>query len=359
MKLSPATDVYGFVAVLYKCITGSMPVDAQIRFASDTLTIPAQYARELPDYVLAAFIGALQVKPDERTADIAGLKLSFTKEVYERQRLQAAAIANAALIDPISDMEGPDPRKLIKDPEPVLVTTPAGVSVLRNDTESAGSTASTVVMSICIVLVMLIFFGCLALTGVISFNFGGGFGGKTVEMPNFENYMKDDQYIVDVANNYGLQITLNPASSDVYAEGVIFEQNIAPGTKIAKGSQVVLTYSKGYSTVTLPDFTGLPVTETIYYLGRLNLSYNIVEKKNPGGQKAGHVASMTPAAGSVVYEETEITVEVWGDSPAGSGIVGPDTGSQITDSSSVIDSIFGSLSDSVSGLGDTIQNFFG
>ncbi len=359
MKLSPATDVYGFVAVLYKCVTGSMPVDAQIRFASDTLSIPAQYARELPDYVLAAFIGALQVDPSDRTSDIAGLKLSFTKEVYERRKLQAAAVANAALIDPISDMEGPDPSKLIKEPEPVLVTGPSGVSVLRNDTESAGSTASTVVMSICIVLVMLIFFGCLALTGVISFNFGGGIGGKTVEMPNFENYMKDDQYIVDVANSYGLQITLNPASSDVYAEGVIFEQNIAPGTKIAKGSQVVLTYSKGYSTVTLPDFVGVSVTETIYYLGRLNLSYNIVEKQNPGGQKAGHVASITPAAGSVVYEETEITVEVWGDAPAGSGIVGPDTGSQITDSSSVIDSIFGSLSDSVSGLGDTIQNFFG
>ncbi len=359
MNLSSATDVYGFVAVLYKCVTGSMPVDAQIRFAADTLSIPAQYARELPEYVLAAFIGALQINPSDRTSDISKLKLSFTKEVYEKQKLQAAAVANAALIDPISDFDAPDPRKLIKDPEPVLVSAPAGVSVLRNDTESAGSTASTVVMSICIVLVMLIFFGCLALTGVISFNFGGGVGGKVVEMPNFENYMKDDPYIVDVANSYGLQITLNPASSDVYAEGVVFEQNIAPGTKIAKGSQVVLTYSKGYSTVTLPDFVGMPFTETVYYLGRLNLSYNIVEKKNPGGQKAGHVASISPAAGSVVYEETEITVEIWGDAPAGSGIVGPNTGSQITDSSSVIDSIFGSLSDSVSGLGDTIQNFFG
>ncbi|MBR5233075.1 MAG: PASTA domain-containing protein [Clostridia bacterium] len=359
MELSAATDVYGFVAVLYKCITGSMPVDAQLRYASDTLSIPAQFARELPDYVLAAFIGALQVSPSDRTSDIAMLKLSFTKEAFERQKLQAAAIANASLIDPISDMDAPDPRKLIKDPEPVLVSSPAGVTVLRNDTQSAGSTASTIVMSICIVLVMLIFFGCLALTGVISFNFGGGVSGKTVEMPNFENYMKDDPYILEVANTYGLQITLNPASSDIYAEGVVFEQNIAAGTKIAKGSQVVLTYSKGYSTVTLPEFIGMPVTETIYYLGRLNLSYNIVEKANPGGQKAGHVASITPAAGSVVYEETEITVEVWGDAPAGSGIVGPNTGSQITDSSTVIDSIFGSLSDSVSGLGDTIQNFFG
>lgn len=361
MKLSAATDVYGFTAVLYKCITGTMPIDAEIRSVEDTLSIPATYARELPDYVLAAFIGALQVNPEDRTADIALLKNSFTKEAFEKQKKQAAAVAGASLIDPISDFDASDVSSQ-KTTKPVIVAGAAAVPVVKDD-PTAGkttSTASTVVLSACIVFVMLIFFACLALTGIVSFNFGSGSTSKVVEMPNFENYMKDDAYIVEVANSYGLKITLQPASSDAYAEGVIFEQDIAPGTKIARGSAVTLTYSKGYSTVTLPNFTGMPFTETVYYLGKLNLSYNIVEKTNTGGQTAGHVATMTPAAGSVVYEGTEVTIEIWGDAPDSNGdVVGSDTGSEITSSTSILDSIFGSLSDSVSGLGDTISGFFG
>ena len=209
-----------------------------------------------------------------------------------------------------------------------------------------------------IYLVMVIFFVCLLLTGIVSFNVGG-FSGSVVEMPNFENYRKDDAYIAQVAEKYGLHITLQPASSAEIAKDVIFEQNVAPGTKIAKGSDVTLTYSKGASTVTLPNFTGVPFTETVYYLGKLNLSYNIVEKANTGGQTPGHVASMSPAAGSIVYEGTEITIEIWGDPASSQDITGPNTGSQITSSDSIIDSILGSLSDSVSGLGSTIQSFFG
>ena len=55
---------------------------------------------------------------------------------------------------------------------------------------------------------------------------------------------------------------------------------------------------------------------------------------------------MNPAANSVVYEGTEITIEIWGETDA-------------QNSDSILGSIFGRLSDSVSGLGDTIQNFIG
>jgi len=357
--LSEATDVYSFVAVLYKCVTGCMPIDAEIRMVEDSLEIPAVYARELPDYVLAAFIGALQVLPEDRTGSIALLKNSFTKEAFEKHKKDAAVLTGVSLIDPISDFDSDEPVQT-KTSAPVIVNPTPEVPVLSKENSAAKttSTASTIFLSLSIVLVMVIFFVCLLLTGIVSFNVGG-FSGSVVEMPNFENYRKDDAYIVQVAKKYGLHITLQPASSSEIAKDVIFDQDIAPGTKIAKGSDVTLTYSKGASTVTLPNFTGIPVTETVYYLGKLNLSYNIVEKANTGGQTPGHVASMSPAAGSIVYEGTEITIEIWGDPAGNQDITGPNTGSQITSSDSIIDSIIGSLSDSVSGLGSTIQSFFG
>ena len=356
-QLTPATDVYGFIATLYNCITGMVPIDAKTRDAEDLLIIPAAYARQLPDFILAAFISALQVKQNERTPDITSLNASFTKEAFELQIKQAAIISGTSLIDPISDIDD-DEEVITKEAKPpVIITATPDVPVISKDNnQSSGtSTASTIVLSISIVAVMLIFFACLALTGIVSFNFSGG-SASVVEVPDFENYRKDDAYIVQVANNYGLNITLQPESSATVAKDVIFGQSIAPGTKVARGSELILTYSKGASTVTLPNFTGVPFTETVYYLGKLNLSYNIIEKANNGQQKAGYVATMSPAAGSVVYEGTEIVLEIWGEPNSQTGPT--QSGSEITNSDSILDSIFGSLSDSVSGLGSTIQSFF-
>ena len=357
--LSAATDVYGFTAVLYKCITGSTPIDAEIRMVDDKLEIPAVFARELPDYVLAAFIGALQVRPEDRTGNIALLKNSFTKEAFERQKKEASMIAGMSLIDPISDFDSAPPVQQ-KPAAAVVVNAAPEIPVLTKEKSKSKIAAnkSTIFLSLSIVFVMIMFFVCLLLTGIVSFNVGG-LSGSLVEMPNFENYRKDDAYIAQVAEKYGLHITLQPASSAEIGKDIIFEQNVAPGTRIAKGSDIILTYSKGASTVTLPNFTGVPFTETVYYLGKLNLSYNIVEKTNTGGQTPGHVAAMSPAAGSIVYEGTEITIEIWGDPTGSQDITGPNTGSQITSSDSIIDSVIGRLSDSVSGLGSTIQSFFG
>ena len=357
MTLSEATDVYGFVCVLYKCVTGAVPIDAEIRSKEDTLTIPAAFARELPEYVLAAFIGALQVLPGERTSDMAALKYSFTKQAFEKQNSKSAS---SDLVDPLSDIQASDMVSEKTESKKVVINKNPGVPVLTKTSgeQSKSSVASMVVLSLSIVAVMVIFFACLTMTGIVSFNVGGSGSSKLVEVPDFTNYNKDDAYISQVAEKYGLQIKLNPASSSTVASGVIFDQDIAPGTKIERGSNLVLTFSKGASTVELPNFVGMPFTETVYYLGRLNLSYNIVEKDNDGTKTAGQVATMTPAAGSIVYEGTEITIEIWGDPPASGDITGSGTGSEVTSSSSILDSIIGSLSDSVSGLGSTIQNFF-
>lgn len=357
-NLSDATDAYGFAAVLYKCVTGSMPIDAEIRSKEDTLSIPAEFARELPDHVLAGFIAGLQVKAEDRTPDISALLFAFTKEGFENKKKLAKQLSAAALIDPISEM-GDTVTPPVKTADPVVLNATPAIPVITKDSDDGKktSTSSTIILSASIVLVMTIFFACLALTGIVSFNVGGGSTEKVVDIPDFSNYNKNDAFITQVAESYGLHIKLQPASSDTVPKDVIFEQSIAAGTKAARGSNIVLTYSRGNSTVTLPNFTGMNFTETVYYLGKLNLSYNIVEKTNTTSQNAGTVASMSPAAGSVVYEGTEITIEVWGDTGSGDK-TGPNTGSQVTSSSSILDNIFGRLSDSVSGLGGTIQNFF-
>jgi serine/threonine-protein kinase len=287
------------------------------------------------------------------------LKKSFTKEAFELQKRQAAEAAVAGLIDPISDMDTEDEIKTAEEP-PVVITTTKPIPVVkdnpRDDRRLSGT--ATIIMSVSIVAVMLLFFLCLSLTGVVTYNFGDGSTAKVVEIPDFSNRNKSDEYIAEIADEYGLHIKLQATSSASVPQGVIFDQDIAAGTKVQRGTTINLYYSKGASTVTLPDFKDMTFTESVYYLGKLNLSYNIVEKENDGSKKAGTVANMSPAPHSVVYEGTEITLEVWGEKTT-NDVVGDNTGSEITSSSSILDSIFGSLSDSVSGLGETIQSFIG
>ncbi|MCD7775239.1 MAG: PASTA domain-containing protein [Clostridiales bacterium] len=362
MQLTPATDVYGFCATLYRCVTGSVPIDAEIRSKEDTLSIPAEYAKELPDYVLHAFLGAMQVQPKTRTQDIQSFKFSLTREGYESLKAKQNGLNSTVLVDPLSDIKPGDLNSEQKTSTVVTSSTPA-IPVLKKDAvvEKKNNTAATILMCFSIIFVMIIFFICLVLTGIITINTGGTSTAQVVTMPDFTNRSKDDEAIVEAAEKYGFNITLQPASSSTVSEDLIFEQSIAAGTQVAVGTSLILTYSKGVSTVTLPNFIGMTFTESVYYLGRLNLSYNIVEKKNTGSGTAGQVASMTPAAGSVVYEETEITLEIWGEvggTVSSSGTVtGSDTGSEITSSDSILDSIYGSLSDSVSSLRDTIESF--
>ena len=72
--LSPATDVYGFAAVLYRALVGSTPISASSRLANDRLMIPGKFAEQLPAYVINALVNALQILPDDRTQNFEELR---------------------------------------------------------------------------------------------------------------------------------------------------------------------------------------------------------------------------------------------------------------------------------------------
>lgn len=72
--ISPATDVYGFAAVLYRVLVGSTPISASSRLANDKLMIPGKFAEQLPAYVINALVNALQILPEDRTQNFEELR---------------------------------------------------------------------------------------------------------------------------------------------------------------------------------------------------------------------------------------------------------------------------------------------
>ena len=312
------TDVYALGACFYRCITGTDPLDSEVRMQSDTLALDAEYAVNLPEYAVPALVASMNLMPSGRTASVAALRKAFEP---------AASVPAAVAAEPdYSDA-------------PVLLASSDEVPVLSKNktvgTVEGVAPGSVVLMALCVVFVMLIFFAGLTLAGVISFNLTGvGKNAAVFEMPDFTNLDKSDPQITKLADKYNLHITLQPDFAEGSAENIVFAQDIAPGTQVAVGSDLTLSYARGAAIVSLPNLTGLSLTEAVYYMGRLNVKYNITEKPNDGSGKAGYIASMNPSAGSSVYEGSEVTIEVWGTSAAQGG-------SGITSSTDILDSLMG------------------
>ncbi len=69
-NVGPCTDIYGFAAVLYRALIGSVPMSSASRLSNDKLMIPGKFAEQLPAYVINALVNALQILPEDRTPSI-------------------------------------------------------------------------------------------------------------------------------------------------------------------------------------------------------------------------------------------------------------------------------------------------
>lgn len=99
-----------------------------------------------------------------------------------------------------------------------------------------------------------------------------------------------------------------------YPEGTVFDSDPKPGTKLAKGSGVVLFVSKGPQPVTrqVPDLTGLTVDKARAELEKvkLKLDESNISRATSTDYFPGQVVSQNPAKGTEVQEGTAVQVTV-------------------------------------------------
>ncbi len=108
-ELTPATDIYGFAAVLYRALIGSTPISATTRLANDKLMIPGKFAEQLPAYVINALVNALQILPEDRTQSFEEL----------RDELSASPTAQAFSVDYEETQQDAEPLSLLDEEESV------------------------------------------------------------------------------------------------------------------------------------------------------------------------------------------------------------------------------------------------
>lgn len=257
-----STDVYGFAASLFFALTGTIPQDALKRRNDMRLLIPTSIMRSLPPHVVSAMANALQVSPDKRTPSFERLRAELsaaptvTATIEDTQRIHRTAAP---------EPEEEDGKKNVPNFVWVILTCVSALIVFtivgiiwisntgRNETPTLASETSQVDSAAADSLEM-------TMDSVESME---STDPSLIEAPDLIGQVYQEQNNSgESSSNQEYQVLLSSKQfSDTIPEGSIISQSPAAGTKMAKGTAIVVVVSEGAAVRTLPPITGKTLAE--------------------------------------------------------------------------------------------------
>lgn len=264
----PWTDVYGLCATMYRCITGTIPVDALDRMRSDTLTPPSQLGVDIPESMEVVLMYGLAVFKENRCQSMDELG-DLMEKALARQQIAVDNAQNVyADINRTQAADGYYREQTQKQFTGSHPTQPRRSSVNmasgyippqnrqpgqpapQNKTNKKAVTAIVVLSSVIIVAaITLIVFLLLPRSDKPTSDPASGSissGSASITMPNCVNMSME--YAKTNLENAGLVVeTEYEYSNDVTKDSVI-KQSIDADSQVESGSTVTLTVSKGADT---------------------------------------------------------------------------------------------------------------
>lgn len=272
-KPNESTDVYGFAASLFFTLTGTMPMEAPKRRTDSRLLIPTSILRSLPPHVVSAMANALQVAPEKRTQTFERLRdelsaaPTVTATIEHTQQIEKAAVNSRP-------REKEEPVKKKKDVPSfvwvvlscflaLIVFTVVGIVWISN-MDNTGTSAAVTNSSPSSELSSAADSSSVA--DSLLAQSAESTDPNMVETPdlvgqNFEELrsMMSSSSSSEAAE---YQVLLSSKQfSDTVPEGCIISQSPVPGTKMAKGAEIVVVVSQGAAVRTLPPIAGKTLAE--------------------------------------------------------------------------------------------------
>lgn len=313
----PWTDIYSFAAVLYRALIGSTPIESTVRMKGDRMMIPAKFAEQIPAYVINALINALQIMPEDRTKTVE----QFRAELSASPTTAIAAEYNG----PTRPVRPQRPQHPARRPQNVprrekpanpAATKGTKKSKVTNDTKKTAIISGAIAAGIAILI-----FAILCMT-VLKGHFGNGSSDKTTDtsgaaqetvvVPTFtgKTYSSISSQKAFFSD---FEITTSEEYSEDVKNGYIISQSVEEGSKVPKGTKIVLVVSKGTEQITMIDVKGETYDAASAKLTELGFTCKKVDKANSGNATSGTVASANLNVGEQYDKGTTVILQVWGD----------------------------------------------
>lgn len=303
----------------------AMCSDLSARYASATAMIEDLEAlRKNPQVVFRFNAGPGGTTTYVDTRQIAAAQAAQTAQQSQRSTVPGAAAAPAAAGTAQRQSRSQGQQRTPVDPHQAArqkARTMAEKSVqnagARNrsynpedyyeeDEEEEKRSSKTPIIIVSVLLVAVLILAAVLLRSV----FGGGSGSGTVEVPSFLGQNIQSLLVSDAYPDFTL-VEGEHVYNEKYGEGQVCDQSIASGKKVASGTTIRLTVSKGPQTSTMPELTGKTQQEAVTLLDGLELNLSVsYEFQESESVEEGKVISTEPMAGTTLSYGGSVKVVV-------------------------------------------------
>ncbi|MBP7187667.1 MAG: protein kinase [Ruminococcus sp.] len=320
------TDVYGVSALLYRALTGCMPIDSVTRLKHDDLHEPYILDSRIPPHVSSVIMKGMslsgrdriqtitelvtqlfeQPSDDEETATVAAIQAAEAKR-------EAASRQQAANNMPRLQRRNPNqPVHRSAPPQPQHRQEPVREHRYRDEEEYSYERPSTVDKIKVPIIISILLIAILMIIGVFVYNIINepqeeedprakrksstsasevvdedseitSDSSGDIEMPSLIG-----RFYEQTSEKWAEYFTLEPEYeyTEDYAMDMIYEQSIEEGTMITQGAVIEVKVSKGKISAIIPDFKDLTVAQYKIRLEKAGIpedNYEMVEAKTGNG----------------------------------------------------------------------------
>lgn len=349
-SLTPASDVYSVMALLYYSITGLVPPTATKRAVKDTMVLPAAVASTLSSKVIDCFVKSLSVYPQNRISTIDEVISSLSTISTPRNAASPAAPASPVAEEAPAHEAPPEAEAEYEDEiqdEPYYE---------EDDAPSKKSKSSSGSL---ITLAVSTFLGVVVACTVLFTVLYATFLYKSIDVPVLDNllgsfsFLPMNEEVTDVYTpNYDTSTTLSPEPteksyvtvpdftshtrdsiktnetfnerfviiftedySDEVPKDAIIAQSLEKGESVLSGTEITVVVSLGAKPIELPNVIGMQYSKAEKELKDRGFTAKKEVMENNGDHKANEVYLMDKVAGLEFPKGTEIVLSVWGKEP--------------------------------------------
>lgn len=306
-QVDARSDLYSTGCLLYELLTGIPPfkgdsaVAVAFQHVSQLPRVPSSIAPDIPEALDRVVMKALAKDRDERYPDAAHMRADLRNAVLggavaapaTETWTQPAAASATTVMPPIAN----------GSPTATMAQSKTGTELDEEAARKAKRKKIGIIVGIASAAVIIIL--AIASWFVLSDTESS----EMVEIPTLKGMTQEE--VRTTLSDLGLTMTMTPgASSQTVAEGLFLKSTPAPGTKVAKGTKVKVTFSTGPGDTTVPSLEGLTQKQALEALKAAGLKLGEISSVDSGKVDKDKVVSSSPAAGEPVKKGDSVDLEI-------------------------------------------------